>query len=604
MGSANHFGRGKILMFGDLSLAKRIPAMIVTLAVATAMVTGIVAYIQTSRLLQEAAEQKLIALLDSREIALEALLADISGSLEFQRDNPTIVQILQGFQTGWSQLNARANANAVLQDLYVNNNPHPPSARINLANADDGSTYSSVHGLFHPNAIRFARSRGLEELFLFDSRGNLLYSVRKNLDFATNFNTGPWAETGLGQAFQMARDNPHSDFIAFQDFAPYAPNQNVPAGFLAAPVLDSTGALLGVLAYQLSPDRISAIMHVTAGMGETGETYLVGEEMFMRSDSRFSETSTILQTVVNTNPVHLALSGEHGVMFTPDYRGVPVLSAYSPFSFLGVRWALLAEIDEAEILEPLRALRISLFWVVIVTAIVISTIGAMIAVNIARPLIEMKDAVLRLANDDLSVVIPGADSADEVGEIRRALNIFRENAMRRIGAEMRIRHLANHDELTGLPTRRLAKDRLKTALLSGKRHGWRVAVMFIDLDGFKAINDKFGHDGGDALLAEVAARLKSCLRASDTVARIGGDEFLAIITEFHDESVATWVVQKLLASLDEPVMIDGQRADIGASIGVALYPDHGEDVEDLIRSADQAMYEVKHSGKNGYRIAS
>ena len=589
------------LMFGDSSIAKQLPVVIVTLAVATAVVTGIVAYLQTAHLLNQSAEQKLIALLEAREQALVSLLDDVRNDLDMHRANPWMINALEGFKAAWPELGS--DPAQTLQELYVDADTQSHGGHHALIDAEDGSAYSSAHRSFHPSASRFLRSRGLHDLFLFDPEGNLVYSVYKEVDFATNIENGPLTDTGLGRAFRLARDNPTPDFMAFEDFTSFEPSHGAAASFIAAPMLDEEGRLLGVLAYQMPIDRLNAVMQVNAGMGDSGETYVVGEDFLMRSDSRFAHTSTILETVVRTASAERALAGETGVDLGRDYRGVPVLAAYSPIEFLGVRWAILAEVDEAEVLAPLKSLRASLLWVVVATTLIIATVGSILAVKIARPLMEMKDTVLRLANDDLSVVIPAANGVDEVDEMRRALGIFRENAMRRIGAEMRIRHLANHDELTGLPTRRLAKDRLESALLSGKRHSWRVAVMFIDLDGFKAINDRFGHDGGDTLLREVGHRLRDCLRDSDTVARIGGDEFLAIISEFHDDKVATWMVQKLVNAMKYPVLIEGKEVQISASIGVALYPDHGESVDELIKRADQAMYEVKHSGKNDFRIS-
>ena len=135
------------------------------------------------------------------------------------------------------------------------------------------------------------------------------------------------------------------------------PSHGAPASFFSTPVLADDGGFLGVLAFQIPVDRINAIMQATAGMGESGETYLVGQDLLMRSDSRFSDESTILKTEVDTLTVRKALQGGVGLEITPDYRGIPVLSAYGPLDFEGVRWAVMSELDAAELMAPLVRIR-------------------------------------------------------------------------------------------------------------------------------------------------------------------------------------------------------------------------------------------------------
>jgi diguanylate cyclase (GGDEF)-like protein/PAS domain S-box-containing protein len=167
-------------------------------------------------------------------------------------------------------------------------------------------------------------------------------------------------------------------------------------------------------------------------------------------------------------------------------------------------------------------------------------------------------------------------------------------------AEKQIQYLATHDALTDLPTLRLAKDRLVSAMNMARRHQESVAVLFVDLDGFKNVNDAFGHDAGDFVLREVAQRLLACVRETDTVARIGGDEFLMVATEISDFSNASKIAGKILQALSEPVRFDNHEAVVGASIGIALFPEHGDNIDQLIKLADEAMYRVKNAGKNGF----
>jgi len=171
-------------------------------------------------------------------------------------------------------------------------------------------------------------------------------------------------------------------------------------------------------------------------------------------------------------------------------------------------------------------------------------------------------------------------------------------------AEEAVRFVATHDELTKLPNRVMFAQRLEHALSQATRHGRRLAVLFIDLDRFKIINDTLGHDVGDALLREVARRLTESLRASDTVARLGGDEFVVLLEELSDPVYVTAVAHKLIAALAQPVALGGGEYHVTASIGASAYPDDSADAQALLKNADIAMYRAKEQGRNTFQFYS
>ena len=146
----------------------------------------------------------------------------------------------------------------------------------------------------------------------------------------------------------------------------------------------------------------------------------------------------------------------------------------------------------------------------------------------------------------------------------------------------------------------MCKDRLERALAQARRNGETAAVLFLDLDGFKAINDSYGHEYGDHVLKITANRIKGEIRETDTVARIGGDEFLVILSGLPDLSVVERIAASLVLQVSQPITIDHNQVAVGASIGIALYPDDASDSEELIRIADKAMYSVKSRGKNSF----
>lgn len=163
-------------------------------------------------------------------------------------------------------------------------------------------------------------------------------------------------------------------------------------------------------------------------------------------------------------------------------------------------------------------------------------------------------------------------------------------------AEAQLRHLAQHDALTGLPNRRLFEDRFDTALRRAAREHEQVALLYLDLDGFKYVNDTLGHGAGDVLLRDVAQRIEGCVRASDTVGRLGGDEFAVLVTRVGGRSAVDVVTETIRATLAAPFEVNGTSVTISAAIGMAVYPEHGKDMSELLRRADADMYAGKRAG--------
>ncbi|MBE0504372.1 MAG: EAL domain-containing protein [Desulfuromonadales bacterium] len=163
-------------------------------------------------------------------------------------------------------------------------------------------------------------------------------------------------------------------------------------------------------------------------------------------------------------------------------------------------------------------------------------------------------------------------------------------------------HMAEHDFLTGLPNRALLTDRLAQAIALAQRHGKKVALMYLDIDNFKHINDSLGHAIGDLLLQSVAQRLLGCVRLSDTVSRQGGDEFVVMLPEAEDVLDASYTAKKLITAVAKPHLVADHQLHVTLSIGISLYPDDGKDVETVFRNADIAMYQAKKSGRNNYKL--
>lgn len=190
---------------------------------------------------------------------------------------------------------------------------------------------------------------------------------------------------------------------------------------------------------------------------------------------------------------------------------------------------------------------------------------------------------------------------DALGQITRFVSTGRD-VSERIHTLERLDFLANHDSLTGLPNRNLFTDRLRQALARAARRGGSFALLCLDLDQFKALNDRHGHAAGDDLLRTVALRLTQCVREEDTVARLGGDEFALILADIARREDVQKVLDKILAAVREEVAVEAHGVSISASIGVSVFPDDGDDACSLVARADRAMYHVKAAGGDGYRF--
>ena len=190
---------------------------------------------------------------------------------------------------------------------------------------------------------------------------------------------------------------------------------------------------------------------------------------------------------------------------------------------------------------------------------------------------------------------------DDEGHLTHYVSLFSDISERK-AEEEHMHSLAHYDVLTGLPNRTLLSDRLQQAIVATKREKSHMALMFIDLDKFKPVNDTLGHDIGDLVLKEVAKRMLECLRESDSAARIGGDEFIVLLPLVEAKSDALAVAEKIRLALSLPFELAGQSLHISASIGVAVYPEHGGDEKSLLKNADTAMYYAKEAGRNKVMI--
>lgn len=413
-----------------VKLSHKISLLVVAMALASGTVVAVADYRQAAAELRESVEAKLSSLLDSRRAAIIDYLASIRRDLRSQAVNPFVLEAYNSFVVGWDELGE--NASSRLHDLYITDNPVPAGRRQTLDHPNDPSIYSLAHNRFHPQLRQFVEHYGYRDLILIDPNGTVVYSVMKQGDFATSVLEQPDASGGLGRAFDRVINSDSPDTDIFVDFTFYQPAQGRPTGFVARPLVGETGSVIGVLIFEMPVDRINSVMNVDAGMGETGETFIAGRDLRMRSDSRFSDESTILSRIVDFAPVKRALNGEQAVMVstevTSDGDEVELLSAFAPLDFLETRWAIVATADLTEVYAPIGRMRDRAILHGLLLMLLVAAVGyGLTRFMVAGPMAAVTGAVRKLSQGNRDAEIPWVERGDEIGDVARALVLFRDS---------------------------------------------------------------------------------------------------------------------------------------------------------------------------------
>lgn len=322
---------------------------------------------------------------------------------------------------------------------------------------------------------------------------------------------------------------------------------------------------------------------------------------------RIQDEVGALQPLLEQSSVsHLVLDATH-----PDaperssvaaFVKVPLTSpAEHGFVVVGLLTPLQGVLSETRLLG-LGIIQITLFFSLL--AIAISLVLARI---LAKPLNTMARAAHRFAVGEPMTGLP-VDRNDEIGDLASSFEAMASRLSARVGElqdhQEHLGNLAYHDQLTGLPNRLLFLDRLQQSINKAQRHRTRFAVMFIDLDKFKEINDGFGHAAGDEVLKSAASRMQECIRQADTLARLAGDEFTILLEDLNAPSDAVRIAQNIISYFEQPFIVEQRELYLTCSLGIAIYPQDGTEAETLLDNADAAMYKVKERGRNNYRFYS
>ncbi|WP_050772444.1 methyl-accepting chemotaxis protein [Sagittula stellata] len=555
-----------------------VPTLVIVFAVSA------FAYWQAVRALESRRNVVMEAVMEERQFALKEWLHTIETDIVLLAEADSTRDALNRF-TRSRRLIGEA-PDETLRRLYIDDNPNPVGEKDNLLTARDGSIWSEEHEVYHPDLRRFQQMRNYYDLFLFDADGNLVYTVFKERDFATNFLTGPYADSGLGDAFRRALDMNEGE-IAFSDFAAYAPSNGQPAKFVAAPVFDADGVLLGVAGLQIDIDRVGTILGQTPFLGRTGEIYAVNEAGLALTASVQEGGHGIFDPLPDLPQIRAARNGEE--FSSTDVTGLsgnPAVALSNSIDFDGTQWHIVIEQDRVEAMATENELFATTVAQVLIVLVMVMGVAFLVARMLTGRIGDLLQGVRRIAEGDYKTKVAQADKADEIGDIARALNGFRKDLSEVEAAHAREKQKALQQAK--------AVEALREALFKLADGDLDCAIRQT-LDGDYAPLKEHFNATAESLSAIIEQLRSSAVSMEADVDRLSdGAESLSSRTENQAATLEETAAAMDQISASVKSTADGAKQIVGA-IGVAR--DQAEQGEEVRGRAVQAMSAIESSSK-------
>ena len=562
-------------------IATKLALVLILIGMTASAVTGFFVYDISRDLLVESAKNRLLT--STQELGRKLL----SVRQETGRDLQTIAghPLAQTVLSNSSDARSREQLATFLRLIMET---HPAYEQIRLISADN-------HG---------------QELIRFDRRHHTLYPIPPD-DLQEKGHYSYVSETLKlpARAAYMSR-------ISGRQEPAVDAGWGHPSMHLAMPVVSTPGKAIGVVVITLDVNHTFSTL--VEDLPREFELYLAnsrGDILIHPNQQRTFGFDTGRRTLIqeefpSTQPL---LAGQNDrVLFEAARNGgtKPMVAAFirqgieiaseDEWLFLGVTQPL------ANVLAESQQLKRSISQSMLILLPVCLFVGILLARVISRPINHLTEASQRFASGETMGNLP-LQRKDEIGDLARSFQQMQNRISEQLQAlhknRIELEQLARHDPLTGLPNRRLLQERLEHAIALSRRGATGIALLFVDLDDFKIINDTLGHDAGDTVLVTVAQRLLEKVRVTDTVARLGGDEFVVLLVGTpHQEAVST-IATSLVESIGEDIPLEGQILNVNASIGISRYPDDGFTASELLTSADRAMYRIKTGGLAGFAFA-
>lgn len=411
-------------MLNSVKISLKLPVVIVSLCILVGASISLIAYQQSRQAMLDEVSHRIDVLMKERAAQLRQWSQTVENDIRGYGTDPTVAGAITGLSAVFSLMSDDPTRD--FQRVYIEDNPYPVGEREKLVKPDVAHPYHVRHGDIHPFFVNLKNTDRYYDIFLFDLNGNLVYSVYKELDFATNFVDGEFSDSGLGRAFRQALELPAGE-IAVIDFSPYAPSYGAPAAFISTPAFDEFGTLIGVFAVQLPLDILTEITNNPAGLGDTGEIFVTNLDGELYSESRFENGPALLSRVFKPENLQSFRDDPETVLVdVKGYHASSVLSLAEYVTVFGLKWEMIAEIDLHEALEPAYHLRNMMVIIGLVGICAAGAVGLYFSATVTRPLSRFHLAMEKVAQRAPDVNVSDTERGDEIGAIAQTLLSFKD----------------------------------------------------------------------------------------------------------------------------------------------------------------------------------
>ena len=439
-----------------MKLSQKIPLIILLSVFFTGITIVSVSFFLEKGDMINLQRERLLSVVEARATTIDEYIDDISRDLDLYAHADITLQAIRDFTLSFEALKNTAGPNGevvsvdpvkYLQDLYINEpaaqgqskpqptagNTHPLGKKENFDYAKDGSLYSELHKKYHDTFRQFLRERGYYDIFLISKSGDIVYSVFKERDYATNLNTGEWKDTGLAEVFNKALTTPDHNYVAIDDIRPYKPSADAPASFVAHKINNGNGEVLGVIAYQIPVNKFVELLTSRAGLGKTGRSWLGGED-FTISGIKENGTPDVIWGEQKHPAYTKALKADkpdgQDLDLMADKNGNLVYTVFKPVDIFGIRWVMAVEMSESEALAPVYAMLKTILILLVVVMILINVISYIFTRKlIVQPIQAITEAMYKLESGNKNLKVPHLDRKDEIGVMAHALESFKRTAI-------------------------------------------------------------------------------------------------------------------------------------------------------------------------------
>lgn len=557
-------------------LSKKLSLAAAIITVFSISIASFAAIFIATNSLEEASIEKMSAIADGRRNQIDTYLKNIETDILITSARKDFSEAMVTFNETWKRVDDKPLNE--LQRRYIHDNEYPTGEKQKLLSANLDS-YDATHKLYHERLTKIQQSNNYYDIFLINMNGDVIYSVFKELDYATNLRTGEWKDTGLASVYSDLMTNPKSKNIAFSDYKPYGPSNDVPASFIATPISFNNN-VVGILAYQMPTSLITNIFSNDIGLGKTGETVLTNSEGYLISDSRFTKIDDTLKSKINLSTIERVGIYDISSGQTSGYRDMVSETAVTTVKFQNVGWQVVALIEKSEALSGVGAMRNAILIVSILTFVVALIAAYFFARTISKPIDRIVSKMSILASGDTNIDLTTEAGKNEIGGMAEAVEVFRQAAIQQINLEIeseKNNQIATAEREQREDERMEAADKIQTVVNALANALDRLAKGDLTV----AINEPFDEDmdilrkNFNSSIAQLRSTLEQISAVSSSVndnlkdMRQSADS-LSIRTETQGESleeVATAVVQ-ITAILGESSTRASEAAQIAKSANI------------------------------------